>query len=430
MRIIGALLAAGMSCVLAISSAHGAGERTVNLARYAKDIRESLQAACKVTGDKVSNQQFKCLRNHLLALRKIGYRPNIFTLTPDQRAEVEKACAGPRKKGPVKWFRCVESEFNRLKVPANYPDLGALNASLRRKIEGECRPLAKKSAGREAFCQTQAFAKMRNAAGLDKNGRDKVEKAAERNPQPQRQAKVTPKAASGRLRNSSAPPASTLNREVVNFKKLNPDSDFWPAWQGERPKRLRRRNGKKLAGHELYSLAAPSVFMVLAAASSEHLRSNLAVKQGSAVALSKSMLATNCHILKDMPVIVLLQGDRYGAAQLVYADPNTDRCYLRSEELELTPVPGVRDFGTLKMAEPVYAIAAPRGLQQSIQNGIISQKRANNGVNLIQTTAAAAPGSSGGALFDTYGNLVGVTDFNVAQEHWLHFAIAADEYWK
>ena len=65
-----------------------------------------------------------------------------------------------------------------------------------------------------------------------------------------------------------------------------------------------------------------------------------------------------------------------------------------------------------------------------MQDGIVSQLRSNAGVNLIQTSAYAAPGSSGGGLFDRRGNLVGITNFVVGNDDRLHFAIAADEFWK
>jgi hypothetical protein len=59
---------------------------------------------------------------------------------------------------------------------------------------------------------------------------------------------------------------------------------------------------------------------------------------------------------------------------------------------------------------PVYAIGSPLGLQNSITQGIISNpSRADLGVEYIQTSAAISPGSSGGALINKYGDVIGIT---------------------
>ncbi len=58
----------------------------------------------------------------------------------------------------------------------------------------------------------------------------------------------------------------------------------------------------------------------------------------------------------------------------------------------------------------VYAIGSPLGLQNSITQGIISNpSRADLGVEYIQTSAAISPGSSGGALINKYGDVIGIT---------------------
>jgi len=224
--------------------------------------------------------------------------------------------------------------------------------------------------------------------------------------------------------------AQPMTGGLIGFGQLDPESDFWPDWGGGARYRPASTEGERLPGHVIFERAAPAVFVVLAAANEADFRAARHVRQGSAVAISEDRLATNCHTVKDAGILVLLQGETHGPAELVHADPSSDRCILRSIELTLQPVAGVRDFSDMKIGEPLYAIAAPRGLQQSMQDGIVSQLRSNAGVNLIQTSAYAAPGSSGGGLFDQHGNLVGITNFVVGNDDRLHFAIAADEFWK
>src|SRR5439155_9860037 len=90
----------------------------------------------------------------------------------------------------------------------------------------------------------------------------------------------------------------------------------------------------------------------------------------------------------------------------------------------------VRAFGDLAVGEHVFAIGAPRGLERTLSEGLLSGLRHQPGRNLVQTSAAISPGSSGGGLFDERGNLIGITTMQligVAQN--LNFAVAAGDYW-
>ncbi|MGB6797861.1 MAG: serine protease, partial [Xanthobacteraceae bacterium] len=77
----------------------------------------------------------------------------------------------------------------------------------------------------------------------------------------------------------------------------------------------------------------------------------------------------------------------------------------------------------------VYTIGNPAGYLNTLGEGIISGLREQDGIKLIQTTAQISPGSSGGALVDPSGALVGITSFFWKNAQNLNFAIAADEFW-
>ena len=170
--------------------------------------------------------------------------------------------------------------------------------------------------------------------------------------------------------------------------------------------------------------------MIIAAPSRERLFAKTDIAQGSAVAVSKQTLITNCHVLTNAGFIVVLQEDNVAQAELVKANPDTDRCVLQVTDDELSPVPGVRPFQKLAIGERVYSIGTPSGLQQTLGEGLISGLREHDGVKLIQTSAPISSGSSGGGLFDASGNLVGVTTFMLRDAQALNFAIAAAEYWR
>jgi S1-C subfamily serine protease len=70
-------------------------------------------------------------------------------------------------------------------------------------------------------------------------------------------------------------------------------------------------------------------------------------------------------------------------------------------------------------------MGAPQGLELTLSQGIVSGLRDSDdkGYRVIQTDAAISPGSSGGALFDDNGDLVGITTYKVRGGENLNFAV-------
>lgn len=105
-------------------------------------------------------------------------------------------------------------------------------------------------------------------------------------------------------------------------------------------------------------------------------------------------------------------------------------CVLNVKEQNLRPIDGIRKFANLAVGEKVYTVGTPIGLEQTLGEGIISGFRKYKGQKLIQTSAPISSGSSGGGLFDSHGNLIGITTFLLKDTQNLNFAIAAEQYWE
>ena len=186
---------------------------------------------------------------------------------------------------------------------------------------------------------------------------------------------------------------------------------------------------KTLSAAELFKRVQRSVFIVLASRSVSDARDR-DIMQGSAVAVSEHLLLTNCHVVMDRPLIKLVHEGRRAKAKLVAGDDDSDRCVIKTDAA-LTPVTGVRSLDSLSVGERVFAIGAPLSLELTLSEGLVSGIRREPERNLVQTSAALSPGSSGGGLFDERGNLVGITtlaSINGAQN--LNFAIAAGDWWR
>ena len=153
--------------------------------------------------------------------------------------------------------------------------------------------------------------------------------------------------------------------------------------------------------------------------------------QGSAVAVSSKEAITNCHVVANAKTITLANAATTLRAEVASADPSTDRCYLRVLDGELYPVPGVRDYGSLAVGEVVFTIGSPKGLVNSLGNGLLSGLRKSEANRRVHSSHRAGIGGFlGRGLFDDRGNLIGVTTYTVRDSQNLNFAIAASEFWR
>lgn len=87
----------------------------------------------------------------------------------------------------------------------------------------------------------------------------------------------------------------------------------------------------------------------------------------------------------------------------------------------------IADSKDLLRGESVVAIGSPLGIKNTISTGTISNFVEESGVNLIQFTAAISSGSSGGALLNNNGEIIGMTSASYIDGQNLNLAIPSDE---
>jgi len=75
--------------------------------------------------------------------------------------------------------------------------------------------------------------------------------------------------------------------------------------------------------------------------------------------------------------------------------------------------------------DKVVAIGNPRGLEGSVSEGIVSAIRGSGDIKVLQITAPVSPGSSGGPLFSSKGEVIGVTTATLKDSQSLNFAVPA-----
>lgn len=165
-----------------------------------------------------------------------------------------------------------------------------------------------------------------------------------------------------------------------------------------------------LSPADVFAKASPSVWMVQA----DHASAGNG-EAGSAVEVGSRTLVTACHVVDGATSVQVSRGQgkaMYPVAQVTHdPDKSRDLCMLTvSEDLSGAPV-ALAPPDSVKVGQRVYAIGAPLKLELTLTEGLVSSLRPNGGEALptIQFSAATAPGSSGGGLFDDQGRLVGLT---------------------
>ena len=162
-----------------------------------------------------------------------------------------------------------------------------------------------------------------------------------------------------------------------------------------------------MTAEQLYDRCSPAVFYIeLYDAEGKE------VKTGSGFFISTDGLAvTNFHVIQGAASAKVTTSDgKTHNVRGVYA-------YDRTSDVALIQVAGsgfsclpLGDSDALAAGMTVYTIGSPLGMQNSMSKGIIAYpSRSIGGVSYIQTDAPISSGSSGGALIDTYGRVVGIT---------------------
>jgi S1-C subfamily serine protease len=164
----------------------------------------------------------------------------------------------------------------------------------------------------------------------------------------------------------------------------------------------------------IYERAAPSIVEIAVVATGSGRRGG-----GSGVLVAPNgTVLTNYHVVRAASTIeVTLRDHRRFVAKVLGIDPQDDIALL-----DLTGAPAglpllpLGDSDALRPGAMAIAIGNPMGLDRSISVGVIAGlgRTLRDGDrpmrNVIQVDAALNPGNSGGALLDTTGQVMGVTN--------------------
>ena len=146
------------------------------------------------------------------------------------------------------------------------------------------------------------------------------------------------------------------------------------------------------------------------------------------ILFEKDVIVTNYHVIEEFPHRIEVQTEKGYSFDIVGgvgADKEKDIAILyfshRSAPVKMTPL----NIGekSLQKGEKVVAIGSPLGLMNTVSAGVFSGNSNESGSTMLQFTASISSGSSGGALFNDDGEIIGITSASYVAGQNLNLAI-------
>lgn len=148
---------------------------------------------------------------------------------------------------------------------------------------------------------------------------------------------------------------------------------------------------------------------------------------GSGIMIGREgYILTNYHVIRGGVIYsVRIEDDEnlYNTNEIIKYHPLFDLAVIRIQRM-LDPVPVYRESQKLMRGQKVVAIGSPMGLFNSVSDGIISGFRTISDMDMIQFTAPISHGSSGGAVLNMFGEVIGIITAGIDEGQNLNLAMS------
>jgi len=154
-------------------------------------------------------------------------------------------------------------------------------------------------------------------------------------------------------------------------------------------------------------------------------------KVGTGFAVEPSgIIATNLHVVagESEVVVELLDGRKFPVKQVLAFDMTRDLALLDLGLAKPMPFLPLGDSDAVSPGDPVVAIGNPLGvLSYTVSDGLISSvRKLGDELTVLQISAPISQGSSGGPLFNQFGEVIGVTSAIIPSGQNINFAIPSN----
>ncbi len=182
---------------------------------------------------------------------------------------------------------------------------------------------------------------------------------------------------------------------------------------------------QSLTAEQIYKKVSGAVVVIHA-----YNANNELVKQGSGVVINnKGYVVTNYHVLEGCERLEIIHNNEViQYVDIIGIDVEKDILILKIDA-KYFPLVKIGNMQKVNIGERIYAIGNPLGLENTISEGIVSGLRNDEttGRNFIQITASISPGSSGGAVVNEKGELIGISTLTLNEGQNINFAIPIND---
>ena len=179
---------------------------------------------------------------------------------------------------------------------------------------------------------------------------------------------------------------------------------------------------KELTAEEIYAKCSPAVFFI-----EVYDEAGKPLGTGSGFFIkSDGTAVTNYHVIDGAAKAKILRSDNgkvYTVARVHDFSEEEDWAVIKIDG-DTFPYLEIEKNEPVRGGQTVYAIGSPKGLDNTISEGLISNlNRVVDGVSCYQISVPISPGSSGGALINKAGNVIGITSGGFVGGENLNYAL-------
>ena len=146
---------------------------------------------------------------------------------------------------------------------------------------------------------------------------------------------------------------------------------------------------------------------------------------GSGFFVRDNLIATNYHVIEGAArgtAKLVGQFSTYTIEGVTATDKTNDLALLKVTVSGINPL-SLGNSSDVKIGETVYVAGNPKGLEGTFSDGIISSRRDPYTKERLQMTAPISPGSSGGPVLNSKGEVIGISFMTLVGGQNLNFAI-------
>lgn len=217
------------------------------------------------------------------------------------------------------------------------------------------------------------------------------------------------------------------NHNYFKLRDIMDAFDVEVLWSGKKNMIYLNTNVDKISkstisAQEVYDKCSPAVFMI----ETYDMDGDLFATGSGFLIHSNGTAVTNFHVLENafQAKAVLTDGTKVAVKGVLEYNSQEDWAVIQLDSQKAYPFLSVGNSTQVKGGQKIFTIGNPMGLTNTISEGLVSNpKRLVGEQTFIQISAPISEGSSGGALLNETGEVIGVTTAGYIVGQNLNFAV-------